>query len=328
MTRSHTMTVSLGRRRFVGGLTGAATALALTGCGVSESSGDDSSGADKGAEGGLRSVKTDNGTVRLPQNPERVVVTDNYAALMLLELGLVPVGVPDGTANPTLMPRRDHERLKDVKTIGAVGSPNSQAVAALKPDMILDQFYKDKSAPLKSVAPVAHFDWATSGALWHDQIARAALAVNREDKLTEIKKRYQDRLGEVKAAYSKQIATSTWAPLSGGQSGQFFLGTPLVTVMRDVGLKIGAGIPADKAGFLAKSYEEIDVLDDCTALIYPVQFDGKPTPTTQQLLDNKLWKKVPAVKAGRAFSSQHFLMANYTFAIGAVDEIEEMLRKL
>ncbi|RBL80867.1 iron ABC transporter substrate-binding protein, partial [Streptomyces cavourensis] len=120
----------------------------------------------------------------------------------------------------------------------------------------------------------------------------------------------------------------TWAPLSGGPNGKFFLGTPLVTVMRDVGLRIGAGLPEKEAGFVPKSYEEMDVLKDCDALIYSVQADGKATPTTQQLLDHKLWKGVPAVKAGRAFPSKHFVMANYSFAIAAVGEIEEMLKKM
>ncbi|MER6913627.1 ABC transporter substrate-binding protein [Streptomyces sp. NPDC000594] len=333
MTRSRTMSRTLGRRSFLGGLTAGAAALGLTACGVNDSSEGDGGGdkkADAGKGGGTRTVKADNGTITVPAAPKRVVVTDNYAALMLLELGIVPVGVPDGTALPTLMPAADHAKLAKVKTIGAPGTLNAQAVAALKPDLIIDQFYRDKATALADakVAPVTHFDW-TKDALWHEQIARVADAVNREARLTELKTRYETRVKEVRTAHAKKIATSVWAPLSGGPSGKFFLGTPYVTVMRELGLKIGAGIPEGQGEkFIPKSYEELDVLGDCTALIYPVQFDGKPTPTTQALLDHKLWKAVPAVKAGRAFSSQHFLMANYSFAIGAVDEIEGMLKKL
>ncbi|MFF8959709.1 ABC transporter substrate-binding protein [Streptomyces sp. NPDC014894] len=328
MTRSRTMSHALGRRNVLGGLTASAAALGLTACGVSESSDKDKAKGTDATTGGTRTVQTDNGPVTVPERPARVVVTDNYAALMLLELGIVPVGVPDGTAVPTLMSAGDYDQLKDVKTIGAPGTPNAQAIAALDADLIVDQFYKDKSAALKKVAPVAHFDW-TSGALWHEQIARVAGAVNRETRVKDLKTRYETRLKEVRTAHAKKIATTVWAPLSGGPSGKFFLGTPVVTVMRDLGLKIGADIPVAKGEkFIPKSYEEMDVLGDCTALIYPVQFDGKATPTTQALLDHKLWKAVPAVKAGRAFPSQHFLMANYSFAIGAVDEIEKMLQKV
>ncbi|MCS0634802.1 ABC transporter substrate-binding protein [Streptomyces sp. LP05-1] len=333
MTRSRAVFGHLDRRRFLGGLTATATALSLSGltaCGVSESEDESpkSGGGSAGGDGGTRTVRTDNGAVRVPAKAERVVVLENYDALMLLDLGLVPVGVPDGAANAQILPREQYDQLKGVATIGASGSPNSQAVAALKPDLIIDQFYKEKSAPLKTIAPVAYYDWHTSGSLWHQQIAKLATAVGREDRLKDKKAAYEKRLSEVRTAYAKQIATTTWAPLSGGPGGKFFLGSPLATVMRDVGLKLGAGLGPQEAGFVPKSYEEMDVLKDCDVLIYSVQYDGKPTPTTQQLLDNKLWKNVPAVKAGRAFPSKHFLMANYTFAVGAVDEIEGMLKKL
>ncbi|MFJ6074071.1 ABC transporter substrate-binding protein [Streptomyces sp. NPDC093065] len=329
MTRSRSLSVALDRRRFLGGLTGAGAALVLSACGVSES--DDDSGKDAkkdGGKAGTRQLKTDNGTVTVPEHPERVVATVNYDALMLLDLGLVPVGVPDGTAVPALMPADSYEKLKGVKTIGAPGTPNAQAVAALKPDLILDQFYKDKTAPLATIAPVAFFDWGTSGALWHEQVAKIARAVNREDKLTEARKTYEKRVAEVRETYEEQIAKSTWASLSGGQSGKFYLGSPLLTVMRDLGLKIGAGIPADEAGFVEKSYEQLDVLDDCTVLLYVGSFDGTIPPPTQELLKNKLWKGVPAVKAGHAYPVKHYGVCTYSFANGAVDEIEAVLKKL
>ncbi|MFI7236691.1 ABC transporter substrate-binding protein [Streptomyces cyaneofuscatus] len=105
-----------------------------------------------------------------------------------------------------------YEQLKDVDTIGASGTPNSQAIAALKPDLIIDQFYTEKSAPLRTIAPVAFFDWHTSGAFRNEQIAELAEAVNRESRLGERKKEYESRVTEVKSACRKQIDTPTWAP--------------------------------------------------------------------------------------------------------------------
>ncbi|PZG56983.1 hypothetical protein C1I98_00325 [Spongiactinospora gelatinilytica] len=61
---------------------------------------------------------------------------------------------------------------------------------------------------------------------------------------------------------------------------------------------------------------------------YVGQFEGTATPPTQELLKNELWKDVPAVKAGRAFPVKHYIIASYTFALGAVDEIEAALKKL
>ncbi|MET7640133.1 ABC transporter substrate-binding protein [Streptomyces sp. NPDC005438] len=324
MTRSRGMSDPLGRRRFLGGLTGTAALLALSACGVSESD-DKGEAKDSDKE---RSLKTDKGTIKVPENPERVIASWNYDAFMLLELGLVPVGMPDGTANKLLMPEDIFDKLKGVKTTGAPGTPNAQAVGAAKPDLIIDQFSWEKTKALRKIAPVAYYDWSRSGAAWHEQLAKVAKAVNREDRLQAEKKKYEDRLKELKTTYRKQIATSKWAILSGGQKSTFQLGGPLLTVMRDLGLKIGAGIKAGSADFQQKSYEQLEVLDDCTALIYPVQFDEKPPPPTQDLLDSKLWKGVPAVKADKAFPIKHYTMCTYRFALGALDEIEGMLKKV
>ncbi|MFJ3749882.1 ABC transporter substrate-binding protein [Streptomyces rubiginosohelvolus] len=156
MARSRVLSGTVERRRLPGGLTGAAAALGLTACGVSESDDNASDGDSKETSGATtRSLETDNGTVKVPENPKRVVVLENYDALMLLDLGIVPVGIPDGAANPQLLPADSYEQLKDVATIGAPETPNSQAIATLKPDLIIDQFYKEKSAPLKTIAPVA-----------------------------------------------------------------------------------------------------------------------------------------------------------------------------
>ncbi|NLU73387.1 ABC transporter substrate-binding protein [Streptomyces sp. HNM0575] len=321
MARSRGTSDPLGRRRFLGGLTSAAALLTLSACGVSES-GDD----EKEASSEERSLKTDKGVVKVPQHPKRVAASWNYDALMLLELGLVPVAVPDGTASRQLMPRDIFDKLEGVKTTGAPGTPNAQAVAAAKPDLIIDQFSWDKTKALRKIAPVVYYDWAHSGALWHEQLAKVAKAVNREERLNAERKKYEARLKELKSTYRKQIAGTKWAILSGGQNSQFQLGGPLLTVMRDLGLKIGAGIKGG-ADFQPKSYEQMDVLDDCTALIYPTQFDGKPPPPTQDLLDSKLWKSVPAVKDDKAFPIKHYTMCTYRFALGALDEIEDMLKK-
>ncbi|MER0243070.1 ABC transporter substrate-binding protein [Streptomyces sp. HSW2009] len=333
MTRSAIPFTPVKRRAFLGGLAGAAAALGLAACGVSDSGDDEkdtkeSKGGKEGGEQGTRSIKTDNGTVTVPTKPERVIACENWDTLMLLDLGIVPIGIPDGIANAAALPADVYQKLRDVKTIGVAGTPNSQAIGALKPDLIVDQFYKDKTAPLKTIAPVAYYNWSDSGALWYEQLDKIADAVNRRDALTDAKSEYRRRLAEVKGAYAQQIAKTTWAPLSGGQNGAFFLGSPLLTVMRDLGLKIGAKIAKDESGFVQKSYEELEILDDCDVLLYPQLFDGKAPALTQQLLDNKVWKGVRAVKAGHAFPIQHYTVGSYRWANGAVDEIEKILKKL
>lgn len=328
MTRNIAPT-GLDRRRFLGGAAGLTTLFGLAACGVG--AGDDETDAPgAGGEGGAgeRTVAADNGEITVPEHPERVIVTDNYGVWMLFDVGLVPVGVPEGTALPAVLPEDIYEAIRDTTTIGVPGEPNAQAVATLEPDLILDQFYEEKTRELATIAPVVYFNWADSGSLWHEQAERVADAVNRADRLAAVRTEYRDRLAEVRDAYADQIAASTWAPVSGGPNGTFFLGSPLLSVMRDLGLTIGAGLPEDEAGFVEKSYEELDILQDCTVLVYPELFDGTLAAPTAELVANPLWAGLDPVVAERAFPVRHYGVGSYRFANGAVDEIEAILDRL
>ncbi|UED88638.1 ABC transporter substrate-binding protein [Streptomyces profundus] len=257
-----------------------------------------------------------------------MVVTDNYSVWMLSDVGMVPVGIPEGTAAPATLPADIHEAISDVTTIGVPGEPNAQAVASVAPDLILDQFYAAKAEELTPIAPVVHFNWHDSDSLWHQQAERVADAVNRSDRLTEIRDVYQSRLAEVRDTYADQIAASVWAPLSGGPNGTFFLGSPLLSVLRDLGLTIGAGISDDEAGFVEMSYEDLEVLEDCTVLIYSQLFDGELAAPTAELVANPVWRGLAPVSAGRAFPVRHYGVCSYRYANGAVDEIEAILAQL
>ncbi|WP_234313604.1 ABC transporter substrate-binding protein [Streptomyces sp. NBRC 109706] len=329
MTSANTL-LTLDRRRLIGGAAGLGGVLSLAACGVRGGNNADepTPSADDAATGAERTVDADNGRITVPTQPERVVVTDNYSVWMLFDVGLVPVGIPEGTAAPATLPADIHEAIRDVTTIGVPGEPNAQAVAAVEPDLILDQFYPAKVEELTPIAPVVHFNWHDSDSLWHQQAERVADAVNRSERLTEVRDAYLSRLAEVRETYAEQIAASTWAPLSGGPNGTFFLGSPLLSVMRDLGLTIGAGIPDDEAGFVEMSYEDLDVLEDCTVLIYSQLFDGELAAPTAELMENRVWQGLTPVAAGRAFPVHHYGVRSYRYANGAVDEIEAILAQL
>ncbi|WP_233580683.1 ABC transporter substrate-binding protein [Streptomyces triticirhizae] len=315
------------RRRFLGGAAGLGALFGLAACGV-RGGGDDGSGAAEPTGAAGRTVAADNGEITVPEHPERVVVTDNYGVWMLFDVGLVPVGVPEGTALRTALPDDIYRAVSEATTIGVPGEPNAQAIATLEPDLILDQFYEQKTRELATIAPVVYFNWADSGSLWHEQAERVADAVNRADRLAAVRTEYRDRLAEVRETHAEQIAASTWAPVSGGPNGTFFLGSPLLTVLRDLGLTIGAGLPEEEAGFVEKSHEELEILQDCTVLVYPELFDGTLAAPTSELLANPLWADLAPVAAQRAFPLRHYGVGSYRFAIGAVDEIEAILRQL
>ncbi|MEU6859327.1 ABC transporter substrate-binding protein [Glycomyces sp. NPDC046736] len=315
-------TTASDRRSFLFSATATTAMLGLSACGVTASG--DGAG-DEEVE--TRKIETDNGTVAVPVDPKRVVAAENWTAYMLVDLGIIPVGVADGTLNPATVPQEVHDQLAGAATIGAPGEPNAQAIGALEPDLIIDQFYSEKTAPLSAIAPVVFYLWA-GDIPWHTQIDRIAEAVNRPDALSQAKEEYAARIDEIASGYADKLADTVWGMVSGGPNGTYFLGSPLATVLRDLGATLISALPEDEVGFLEKSYEELDLLEECDVLVHPVMFDGSYPAPTQELLDNPVWQGLGVVAEGRAFPFAHYGVGTYRWAAGALDEIESILKEL
>lgn len=100
-----------------------------------------SGGKDDSASGGESkntiTVKHAMGTEnKVPADPKRVVVLTNEGTEALLELGIKPVGaVKSWTGDPWYSHIKDE--MKGVKEVGLEGEPNIEAIAELKPDLII-----------------------------------------------------------------------------------------------------------------------------------------------------------------------------------------------
>lgn len=98
-------------------------------------------GKDDSAKGGENkdtiTVKHAMGTEeRVPADPKRVVVLTNEGTEALLELGIKPVGaVKSWTGDPWY--KHIQADMKGVKQVGLEGEPNIEAIAELKPDLII-----------------------------------------------------------------------------------------------------------------------------------------------------------------------------------------------
>lgn len=76
------------------------------------------------------------GKTEVPANPKRIVILTNEGTEALLTLGITPVGAAESpTGNPWYPHTKD--KLKDVKTVGTELQPNVEAIASLKPDLII-----------------------------------------------------------------------------------------------------------------------------------------------------------------------------------------------
>lgn len=63
-------------------------------------------------------------------------------------------------------------------------------------------------------------------------------------------------------------------------------------------------------------------------MTYSVNADGSVPKSVQYVLDSKLWKNLPAVKAGKAFPLRYTEAATYGEAVVTLDAIDKSLAPL
>lgn len=120
-----------------------------------------------------------------PADPKRVVVLTNEGTEALLELGIKPVGaVKSWTGDPWYHHIKDE--MKDVKEVGLEGEPNIEAIAELKPDLIIGNKMRHEKIydKLEKIAPTVFSE--TLRGEWKDNFSLYAKAVNKEEKGKEI----------------------------------------------------------------------------------------------------------------------------------------------
>jgi iron complex transport system substrate-binding protein len=112
-----------------------------------------------------RFVDVTGNAVDVPTRPARIVALHDFnAGAQLLSLGVPVVGLPtrDGSVDNAVSKYFDVSRIA---TVGAVYSPNVEAVAALRPDLIVMEGFRGKVTlkddllgPLRAIAPVVGID--------------------------------------------------------------------------------------------------------------------------------------------------------------------------
>jgi iron complex transport system substrate-binding protein len=243
------------------------------------------------------------GTTTVPLHPSRVVVLDSDKIDTAVSLGITPIGAtqpPDITDWPSYL----GADVSGMKSVGQIAEPDLEAIAALKPDLILgskfrqEKFYDELSA----IAPTVFTEKV--GITWKENFLLDGKALGQEQKAKDLLATYETRakdLGtKIPDAANVKVSIVRFMPTGDirvyGPDG--FSGI----VIGDVGL----GRPsrqqlADKSDkrFDKVSPERIADLDGDIMFVTALG----PTSLTQQkkVTDGALWKDLSAVKAGKAY---------------------------
>ncbi|MEU3055859.1 ABC transporter substrate-binding protein [Streptomyces griseus] len=307
-------------------------ALTLAACGGSDDSGSDSDSASSG--GSTRTVKTPMGDVKVKEAPERVVVLDTAELDSALTLGVKPVGATHADVTSGFLNYLPKDQLSGVKDVGQMMTPNLEAIAALKPDLILTSKIRhgDKYDELSKIAPTVMTE--NTGYPWKENFQLHAEALGKQTEAKMVTDDYANHVADVtKALGGKDKAAATEVNMvrfvEGADIRIYGRKNYIATILADVGLGRPAITDQAKDGFSYDvSPEKID-LADADVIFHSTYGDPKKSKETETT-GSGLWKNMDAVKNGKVFAVDDQLWIQgigYTAADKILGELHKSLTK-
>jgi iron complex transport system substrate-binding protein len=312
------------RRRGTAAAVAFAAALSLAACGTGGEAGEDTGAkADDGgkkavAQGGEdfgdaaaktaamgtdaepgefpRTVTHALGETEIKAEPKRVVVLDvgeldNVASLGVQPVGYAPTEGDDG------IPEYLKKAAGAPKSVGTINSLNLEAIAALKPDLILGSQLRasDKYKELSQIAPTVFS--IRPGFTWKENYLLNAAALDRTAEAEAKLGAYEKKAKQLGTDLGEKKPTVTMLRYMPGKIRLYAKASFIGTILDD------AGVPRPKN----------QQIDDLAAEISPEKMDeadadwiftgvyGDPSKTKRDTAEsNPLWKNLGAVKAGQA----------------------------
>ncbi|MFM9368240.1 ABC transporter substrate-binding protein [Streptomyces sp. Da 82-17] len=309
--------------------TAATTALALTACGAG-----DAGDSTEAAKGSTHTVKTAMGDVKVPDAPKRVVVLDTAELDSAITLGVKPVGATHADVQSGFLDYLPKDEVKGIEDVGAMMTPNVEAIAGLKPDLILtSKIRHEKLYPqLSKIAPTVMTE--NTGYPWKENFQVHADALGKKAEAKQVVEEYETHAADVTEALggdAKAAATKVNVVrfVEGADIRIYGRKNYIATILKDVGL--GRPAVADKAvdGFSYDvSPEKIDAAD-ADVIFHSTYGDPKKAKETQTT-GGSLWKGLKAVEDGKVFAVDDQLWIQgigYTAANKILDELQADLTK-
>lgn len=285
----------------------AAAVLTLTGCSIDQpGSGESGSAAGAAATGTFpQTVPTAFGDVKIDQAPQRVVALGWGDAETALALDVQPVGASDwlGFGGEGVGPWAKGRYDTAPKLIDTL-EPSYEAIAALKPDLILDvrgSGDKERHDRLAEIAttvsvPQGGENYLTS---MEDQVHMVSTALGVPDKGDALLQDVDDAYTKVAAAHPQwKGKTVTAATKTSEGWGAYVAGGGRVETLERYGFKQNptiAKLPVNSGGFSVDiSSEKLDVMDADLIVAFPIFLDATAITKDPQ------WKKLATVQAGHS----------------------------
>ncbi|MGG4488525.1 ABC transporter substrate-binding protein [Metabacillus idriensis] len=284
-----------------------AVLLAACGNGGKEESADTGS---KDKESEAYTVEHAMGTTEIKKKPEKVVILTNEGTEALLALGVTPVGaVKSWLGDPWYGHISDE--MTDVEVVGDESALNVEAIAALKPDLIIGNKMRqeDQYEKLSKIAPTVFSE--TLRGDWKENFSFYAKALDREEEGKKVLADYDARIAEMKAnAGDKLDQEISVVRFMAGTTRIYYKDTFSGVILEELGFarpanleKLFSDNPDDL--FVREVTKELIPEMDGDYLFYftyaPAETKADAEKQAEEFTNDPLWKNLDAVKAGKVY---------------------------
>jgi iron complex transport system substrate-binding protein len=284
----------------------AAVVLALTGCSAGSGSDTADGGSPSSSAGTFpQTVETAFGGVTVKAEPKRVVALGWGDAETALALGVQPVGASDWLAfgGDGVGPWAKGLYKTSPKIIGTL-EPSYEAIAALKPDLILDvkgSGDKARHDRLASIAPTVSVPKGGESYLttMDEQVDMISTALGVPEKGKKLLDDVDAQYAAVEKAHPEwKGLTATAATKTSEGWGAYAAGGGRVETLEHFGFTQSptiAALPVSSNGFSVDiSSEQLDLLNADLIVAFPIFIDAK------EITDDPQWKALKTVQDGHA----------------------------
>ncbi|MFP1625003.1 ABC transporter substrate-binding protein [Streptomyces sp. 5K101] len=284
--------------RFAAALLTAALAFSVAACGGGSS---EDKPADKPAAasdaGFPRTVTHDKGKTEIKSKPKRVVALDNSLVEAVVALDAPLVGGIGAYRDQKGFPSYLGDAVKNTKDVGPIDSPNLEAIAALKPDLIVSATvrHEDLYDQLSKIAPTVFVE--TTGPIWKENVTFLGTVLGEEKKAADELAAYTTRAKKIGDAINAKNPKQTYSMVRflDGPTRIYLPKTFSGIILTDMGLARPANQQDPEEFNIEISEEQIGQAD--ADHIFVTTFSGGEE-RKKKFLANPLWKRLNAVQKG------------------------------
>lgn len=268
-----------------------------------------------------RVVRHGKGETTIESQPTRVVVLDTGEIDAVVAMGLIPVGMPEESAPVYL-----EEQLADVATVGPWGEPDLEAIAALRPDLILTNStrHDDLYESLSAIAPTVYGPQV--GLVWRYNLALYAQALGREQEAATLVADYEERVRALNQALPSPRPTVSVIRVLADNVRYYQRSNFIGLLLTDLGFPRPEAQNVDDFALLNQSIETLRDSGDAD-VIFVSMVGGAENAYGQELLESPLFQSLGGVQSERYMvvdDSIWIAGLGYAASHAVLDDIEAM----